>query len=90
MVLTDDACLEDFNRRFKKRKGPTDVLAFGFGDEDDLLGEVYVSLDRAFEQAREYGVSEFEEISRLIIHGVLHLLGYTHHEMDPLIDRYLR
>jgi rRNA maturation RNase YbeY len=70
IVLTDDETLRDLNKRFKKRKGPTDVLAFDF-EEPDFLGEVYVSLDRAREQARHYGVSEEEEIERLVLHGLL-------------------
>ncbi|MEA3311970.1 MAG: rRNA maturation RNase YbeY [candidate division WOR-3 bacterium] len=88
IVLTDDETLRDLNKRFKKRKGPTDVLAFDF-EEPDFLGEVYVSIDRAREQARHYGVSEEEEIERLVLHGLLHLLGYTHPRMEPIMKRYL-
>ena len=88
IVLTDDETLRDLNERFKGRKGPTDVLAFDF-EEPDFLGEVYVSLDRAREQARYYGVSEEEEIERLVLHGLLHLLGYTHPRMKPIMKRYL-
>jgi probable rRNA maturation factor len=88
IVLTDDETLEDLNKRFKKRKGPTDVLAFEF-EEPDFLGEVYVSLDRAREQALDYGVSEEEEVERLVLHGLLHLLGYTQTQMEPIMKRYL-
>jgi len=77
------------NLRFKGREGPTDVLAFDFG-EDDFLGEVYVSADRAREQSVEYGITETEEIKRLVVHGILHLLGYSHDEMKAKMDRYLR
>lgn len=87
-MLTDDETLRDLNKRFKGRKGPTDVLAFDF-EEPDFLGEVYVSLDRAREQAIYYGVSEEEEIERLVLHGLLHLLGYTHPRMKPIMKRYL-
>lgn len=88
IVLTDDETLRDLNERFKGRKGPTDVLAFDF-EEPDFLGEVYVSLDRAREQALDYGVSEEEEIERLVLHGLLHLLGYPHTQMEPIMKRYL-
>ena len=89
IILGDDETLADLNRRFKKRVGSTDVLAFDFGEED-FLGEVYVSLDRAKEQSLEFGVSEEEEIKRLVIHGILHLLSYKHDQMPPLIERYLK
>lgn len=77
------------NRRFRERHAPTDVLAFDF-EEEDFLGEVYISLDRAREQAKEYGVDEKEELRRLVVHGLLHLLGYNHEEMTPLIELYLK
>jgi probable rRNA maturation factor len=89
IVLTDDGTLSDLNERFKGHEGPTDVLAFDF-EEDDFLGEVYVSLDRAREQAQDYGITEEEEVGRLVIHGLLHLLGYSHSQMEPIIKRYLK
>lgn len=89
IIIGDDESLADLNRRFRAREGPTDVLAFDF-DEEDFLGEVYVSLDRVREQSREYGVSEAEEIKRLVIHGVLHLLGYKHNQMPELMELYLK
>jgi probable rRNA maturation factor len=88
-VLTDDETLSDLNQRFKGHKGATDVLAFDF-EEDDFLGEIYVSLDRAREQAQAYGLTEEEEIRLLVLHGLLHLLGYSHSQMKPLIERYLQ
>jgi probable rRNA maturation factor len=53
------------------------VLSFCFGD-DDLLGEVYISPQRAAVQARRYGVSYEDELKRLLVHGLLHLMGYDH------------
>ena len=88
-MLTDDETISDLNQRFKGGKGPTDVLAFNF-DEEDFLGEVYVSLDRAREQAQDYGVTQEEEIRLLVLHGLLHLLSYSHSQMEPVIKRYLK
>jgi len=88
IVLADDATLADLNQRFKKRTGPTDVLSFPLGEED-FLGEVYVSIDRARDQAREYGESEERETKRLVLHGLLHLLGYTHEQMATVVKRYM-
>jgi probable rRNA maturation factor len=60
------------------------VLSFGMNEGENMgmdypsLGDIYVSLDQAKRQAAEYGISLKEETSRLVIHGLLHLLGYDH------------
>lgn len=79
-VLTDDAELESLNRRFRGRAGPTDVLAFPYdaADSGGLIGDVYVSLDRARAQAAERDEPLEREIWRLFVHGSLHLAGRDH------------
>lgn len=80
--------LARLNERFKSKKGPTDVLSFPF-EEEDFLGEVYVSLDKAVEQSQKYGAALNDEIKRLVVHGILHLLGYNHRQMPSRLKRYL-
>jgi probable rRNA maturation factor len=75
IVLVDNDAISDLNRRFLKKNRPTDVIAFGFGDEE-VWGEVYVGAERTREQAGDYGVPPKDELARCVIHGVLHLLGY--------------
>jgi rRNA maturation RNase YbeY len=78
IILTSDPQIRGLNARFLKRDRPTDVLAFPLGDgADDVFGEVYVSIDRAREQAGRYGVGLKEELARLVIHGMLHLYGHS-------------
>ena len=79
-VLTDDADLEDLNRRFRGVPAPTDVLAFPFdpASADGNLGDVYVSLSRAEAQAAEREEPVTREIVRLFVHGALHLAGRDH------------
>lgn len=79
-VLTDDVELEDLNRRFRGRSGPTDVLAFPYdpADSGGVRGDVYVSLDRARAQAAERDEPLEREIWRLFVHGALHLAGRDH------------
>jgi probable rRNA maturation factor len=94
VVFVNDRRIHELNRRFLKRDRPTNVISFNCDEphlpgESRLLGEVYVSRDRARVQAREYGVSYASELRRLVLHGLLHLLGLTHREMDPLYRRYL-
>ncbi len=76
IVFTDDRFIKNMNKRYLKHDRVTDVISFPLGDEAGVNGEVYVNLDQAKRQAREYGVTFREEVRRLVIHGTLHLLGY--------------
>ena len=95
LVLVTDGTIRSLNARHLGRKGPTDVMAFPFGDSR-FLGEVYVSTDRARAQSRMYAVSYENELSRLMVHGLLHLLGYNDRStreaaaMHRREDRYLK
>jgi probable rRNA maturation factor len=81
-VFTDDARIKDLNWRFRGKERITDVIAFsmrGIQERDpsgSLLGDIYISVPQARAQAKDYGVTEEEEIRRLVVHGVLHVLGY--------------
>lgn len=87
VVLVDNRQIRSLNRRFLKRDRPTDVLAFPIGG--DLLGEIYVSREQARRQARACGLPLREELPGLVLHGFLHLLGYTHQEMPGREREYL-
>jgi probable rRNA maturation factor len=67
------------NAEYRKIDRPTDVLSFCFED-DDFLGEIYISLQRAKIQAKKYLLTYDEEVSRLFVHGIFHLLGFDHLE----------
>lgn len=73
------ASMRALNRDYHGVDGVTDVLAFGLG-EDPLVGDIYISPDAAEASARELGLDPAEEILRLVIHGILHLLGHDHPE----------
>ena len=80
IVLVDDSEIQSLNERFLGKERPTDVIAFPLdNDGDKIWGEIYISVDRAKEQANDYGVAYSEELARLVIHGILHLLGYEDH-----------
>jgi probable rRNA maturation factor len=87
VVITDDEAVQELNLQFRDIDAPTDVLAFGGGQESDFvtppselvyLGDVIISYPRAMVQAEEYGHSVDRELALLAVHGVLHLLGYSH------------
>jgi rRNA maturation RNase YbeY len=63
------------NRRWLRHEGPTDVISFTLERHSPLEGEIYVNLDRARRQAREYHVRFAHEVARLVVHGALHLTG---------------
>ena len=77
IILVDDHRIRELNARFLGKDRPTDVMAFPLGEEEaGVWGEVYVSTERAAHQADDHGLPVEKELSLLIIHGVLHLLGY--------------
>lgn len=85
LVFVDDAYIRDLKGRYMGVRKATDVLAFPLSDSppspagpasSELLGEVYISAERAVAQARRNHVGLSEEVARLIVHGMLHLFGY--------------
>lgn len=66
------------NREYLDREGPTDVIAFPLGTGEELLGDVYVCPSVALRSARDEGLEPEEELVRLVVHGVLHVLGHDH------------
>lgn len=79
--LTGDAELREMNRAWRALDRPTDVLAFPAdpSPDGDYLGDIALSMERAALQAPRFGATLEAETARLVIHGLLHLLGYDHH-----------
>jgi probable rRNA maturation factor len=92
LVITDDAGIQALNRDFLDIDAPTDVLAFSAREDtgafvvapeaSGYLGDVIVSYPRAAAQAGEQGHPVEQELALLVVHGVLHLLGYDHAEAE--------
>lgn len=85
VIIVDNEMIHALNRDYRHIDRPTDVISFALEDYKDieyadkrLLGDIYISLDKAKSQAIEYGHSFLRELSFLTIHGLLHLLGYDH------------
>ena len=79
ITFTGDREIAGLNRRFLGRTGPTDVIAFNLSEAGlpyEVVGDVYISLDRARASSKTFKVGASEEIVRLVVHGVLHLVGY--------------
>lgn len=76
IIFVNNNYIAGLNNKFLGKNYATDVLSFNLSDANEALGEVYVSLEQAKTQATEYNVSFQNELSRLVAHGVYHLLGY--------------
>lgn len=74
IVLTDNEYIRELNRKYRSVDRATDVLAFPMDEE--ILGDIVISVEKAKEQALAYRESFKNEIGRLVIHGILHLIGY--------------
>ena len=90
VTIVDNAYIHEINKTYRHIDRPTDVISFAFLDDnpkrDELfhsgqmvvLGEIYISFEKAQEQALSYGHSLERELKFLFVHGLLHLLGYDH------------
>lgn len=81
LIFLRDPPIRELNRSWLDHDWVPDVLTFPLhGEGEAPFGDIYVGIDQALRQAREAGVSFEEELVRLAVHGVLHLLGYDHPE----------
>lgn len=84
IIFIDNPRIHEINLTYRGVDRPTDVISFALEDNKTidlgvrLLGDIYISIDKAKEQATSFGHSLRREISFLAVHGLLHLLGYDH------------
>lgn len=86
LIIVDNKYIHELNKTYRNIDRETDVITFALEDEDSIvigtderiLGDIYISLDKAKSQAEEYGHSLLRELSFLAVHGFYHLLGYDH------------
>lgn len=85
IIIVDNKKIREINKTYRGIDRETDVISFALEDnkgnvklEKRILGDIYISCDKAIDQAKEYGHSTLREFSFLSVHGLLHLLGYDH------------
>ena len=86
VIIVDNDFIHELNKNYRNIDRETDVITFALEDEKDMvapvgervLGDIYISIDKAISQAEEYGHSLLRELSFLAVHGFYHLLGYDH------------
>lgn len=86
IIIVDNEYIHNLNKEYRNIDRETDVITFALEDDDSIivgdevrvLGDIYISIDKAREQAKEYNHSLKRELSFLAVHGFYHLLGYDH------------
>lgn len=83
ILLTNDAHIKELNNQFRKKNNSTNVLSFPYDDfPDGTIGDIVLALETIKQEAEDQSISFKEHMSHMLIHGVLHLLGYTHDENE--------
>ena len=84
VIIVDNNYIHELNRTYRNIDRETDVITFALFDDktfnpvENVLGDIYISIDKAISQSEEYGHSLERELCFLAVHGLLHLLGYDH------------
>ena len=93
VVFVSDRAMRELNRRWRGKRGTTDVLSFPAAQDEfekvegTTLGDVVISVEQAARQAAEHKLEFEEEVSQLILHGLLHLCGYDHERDNGEMNR---
>ena len=89
IIIVDEAKIQEINREYRNKDFVTDVISFALEDDDTfiqtdmrILGDIYICLKKCKDQSMEYRHSFLRELSFLTIHGLLHLLGYDHMNVE--------
>ena len=90
VIIVDNNYIHNLNKTYRNIDRETDVISFALLDEKEeesystktVLGDIYISVDKAIEQSKDYGHTLIRELCFLSIHGLLHLLGYDHIEKE--------
>ncbi|MBR4619822.1 MAG: rRNA maturation RNase YbeY [Salinivirgaceae bacterium] len=83
-ILCSDAYLLDINRQYLNHDYYTDVISFDYCEENVISGDIFISVDTVADNAKEYGTTFENELERVMIHGVLHFVGYNDKSDDEV------
>lgn len=96
IVFVDNEKIQEINKNYRGIDKVTDVISFAFEDNLTInydfrfLGDIYICIPKMIEQSREYNHSEKRELSFLVVHGLLHLLGYDHMNKEDEEEMFKR
>lgn len=84
IIFCSDNYILDINRRYLGHDYFTDIITFDYCDGDRLSGDLFISVDSVQENSVEYGTEFKDELNRVIVHGILHLIGYDDHTEEDV------
>ena len=84
IIFCSDNCILDINQRYLQHDYFTDIITFDYCEGDKLSGDLFISIDSVKENAMEYGSEFSDELNRVIVHGILHLIGYDDHTEEDI------
>jgi len=93
ILIVDDPQIAILNKKYLHRSGPTNVIAFPMRTDPfsninpELLGDVVISIETAEKEGKSIGISMEERFTQLLVHGILHLLGYDHEKSEQEADK---
>jgi rRNA maturation RNase YbeY len=87
-IFTSDPYLLELNKRFLNHDYYTDILTFDYSEDGEISGEIFISVDRVKENAKSFEVEFDQELLRVMVHGLLHLFGYT--DADDIQQQLMR
>ena len=93
ILIVDDPQIAILNKKYLSRNGPTNVIAFPMRTDQfsninpELLGDVVISIETAEKEGKSIGISMEERFTQLLLHGILHLLGYDHEKSEQEADK---
>ena len=84
IIFCSDNYILDVNQKYLQHDYFTDIITFDYCEGDKISGDLFISVDSVKENAIEYGTDFKEELNRVIVHGILHLIGYDDHNDDDI------
>ena len=93
ILIVDDPQIAILNKKYLRRNGPTNVIAFPMRTDQfsninpELLGDVVISIETAEKEGKNIGINMEERFTQLLVHGILHLLGYDHEKSEQEAEK---
>ena len=84
IIFCSDNYILDVNQKYLQHDYFTDIITFDYCEGDKISGDLFISVDTVRDNAVEYGTEFADELNRVIVHGVLHLIGYDDHEVEDI------
>lgn len=84
IIFCSDNYILDVNQKYLQHDYFTDIITFDYCEDDRLSGDLFISIDSVRENALEYGTDFSDELNRVMVHGILHLIGYDDHTEEDI------